>query len=79
MKGFLVIVGTGIRLIKHTTTEARITIENAEKVLFLLADPVAEIWIKRLNPSAESLFDCYVHGEPRNHSYEKMVVLHFQM
>ena len=50
-------------------------IKKAEKVLFLLADaaPAADIWIKRLNINSESLHDCYIHGEPRNYAYDRMV------
>jgi uncharacterized protein YabN with tetrapyrrole methylase and pyrophosphatase domain len=71
--GSLIIVGTGIKLISHITVEARLCIEKAEKVLFLLADAAAEIWIKRLNINSESLYDCYIHGEPRNYAYDRMV------
>jgi hypothetical protein len=53
--GSLTIVGTGIKLISHITVEAHACIEKAEKVLFLLADAAADIWIKRLNINSESL------------------------
>jgi len=71
--GSLTIVGTGIKLISHITVEAHVCIKKAEKVLFLLADAAAEIWIKRLNINSESLYDCYIHGEPRNYAYDRMV------
>ena len=63
--GSLTIVGTGIKLVSHITVEARVCIEKAEKVLFYLGDPAADIWVKRLNTNSESMDDCYIHGEPR--------------
>ena len=72
-KGSLVIVGTGIQLIRHTTIEARMFIKQADKVLFLVVDRVTEKWIKSLNKNSENLFDCYVEGKPRNHAYNRMV------
>ena len=33
----------------------------------------ADIWIKNLNINSESLHDCYIHGEPRNYAYDRMV------
>jgi uncharacterized protein YabN with tetrapyrrole methylase and pyrophosphatase domain len=71
--GSLIIVGTGIKLISHITVEAHVCIKKAEKVLFLLADVAADIWIKRLNINSESMDDCYIHGEPRYYAYDRMV------
>ena len=33
----------------------------------------ADIWKKKLNINSESLHDCYIHGEPRNYAYDRMV------
>lgn len=70
--GSLVIVGTGIRAVRHTTAEARDEISRAEKLLYLVTDPVSERWIKTLNPAAESLASCYVRGESRMVAYRRM-------
>ncbi len=75
MPAKLVVVGTGIQLVRHVTLEARMHIEQAEKVLYLVADPVTATWIERLNPTAESLFSCYSEGRPRMEAYQKMVDL----
>jgi len=72
MRGSLTIVGTGIQL-GQTTLETKASIEQAEKVIYLVADPVTEAWIKELNPTAESLIDCYQQGRNRIDSYEEMV------
>lgn len=72
-KGSLTIVGSGIELVRDTTIGARIAIERADKVLILVTNPAAEIWIKKLNSNVESLFDCYVDGRPRLEAYKMMV------
>lgn len=73
MRGSLVIVGTGIKLIHHVTIEAKDAIKTAEKVLYLVADAATEKWIRKLNRTAESLFSCYLDGQPRILAYDNMV------
>ncbi len=53
--GSLTIVGTGIQLVGHITLGAKAWIEQADKVLFALADPVTAKWLKELNNTAEAL------------------------
>jgi uncharacterized protein YabN with tetrapyrrole methylase and pyrophosphatase domain len=72
-RGSLTIVGTGIRFGLQTTQEAREHIQRADKVLYLLTDPVSAGWIVDLNPSAESLADAYVAGRPRMETYREIV------
>jgi uncharacterized protein YabN with tetrapyrrole methylase and pyrophosphatase domain len=57
--GSLTVVGTGIKPGLHTTTEARRSIETADEVLYLLADPVMSRWLEGLNHSARSLAPFY--------------------
>jgi hypothetical protein len=72
-KGSLTIVGAGIRPGLHTTQEARVRIEQASKVLYLLAEQAPEGWIERLNPSAESLAPVYQPGRDHAEVYEALV------
>jgi Tetrapyrrole (Corrin/Porphyrin) Methylases len=72
-KGSLIVVGSGIELVRDTTIGARLEIEQADKVLILVTDPASELWIRRLNSTVESLFDCYIDGRPRLEAYKKMV------
>jgi hypothetical protein len=72
-RGSLVIVGTGIRAVRHTTPEARDEISRADKLFYLVNDAVSELWIKTLNPTAESLVPCYVRGQSRAIAYRRMV------
>jgi precorrin-3B methylase len=72
-RGSLVVVGTGIRSVAQTTIEARGHMEHAEKLFYLVAEPVTEAWIRKLNPTAEPLQDCYAEGKMRIESYREMV------
>lgn len=73
-RGSLVVVGTGIRSAGQLTVEAIAHIQSAEKVLYVVAEPVAEEVIRRLNPAgAESLAVLYGDGKPRRHTYRQMI------
>jgi uncharacterized protein YabN with tetrapyrrole methylase and pyrophosphatase domain len=71
-RGSLVVVGTGIKLVGQTTLEAVACMRRAEKLLYLVTDPATETWIKRLNASAATLYDCYADGKPRHKTYREM-------
>jgi hypothetical protein len=73
-RGSLVIVGTGIRTVGQMTTEAVAWIKRADKVLYLVGDPIAEGAIRALNPAgAQSLADTYVAEKDRTDAYGGMV------
>jgi len=55
VKGSLTIVGAGIQAGAHLTLAAKAWIEQADKVVYTVADPVAADWLRQLNPSAEPL------------------------
>jgi hypothetical protein len=71
--GSLVIVGTGISLIAHTTLEALWSMQRADRLFYLVTNAAAEAWVRSLNPTAASLQDLYADGKPRFESYEEMV------
>lgn len=71
--GSLTVVGTGIQFVGQMTIEAQAHIKQAEKVLFLVYDPIMADWIIDINPSAESLYPCYQQGESRMIAYEAMI------
>jgi precorrin-3B methylase len=71
-RGELVAVGTGIKLVVQTTLEALDCIKRADKLFHLAMEPT-EVWLRGLNPSAETLRDCYAPGKPRERSYAQMV------
>jgi hypothetical protein len=70
--GSLVVVGTGIKAIAQITREAQYHLEAADKLLYVLADPVTARWLKDVNPSAESMYDLYEVGRPRRETYKAM-------
>ena len=72
-KGSLVIVGTGLKAALHLTPEAREEISSADRVLYLVSDPLSERWIKTLRPTATSLVSCYALGRSRMAAYRRMV------
>jgi len=69
----LTIVGTGIRAGLQKTPEAKVCIEQASKVLYLVGDPVSEAWLRGVNPNAESLFPLYAAEKPRKETYAEIV------
>jgi uncharacterized protein YabN with tetrapyrrole methylase and pyrophosphatase domain len=70
--GSLTVVGTGIRL-SQLSVEARAHIQSADKLLFLVADPVTHQWLLNANRTAESLSPFYSPEKLRRASYEGMV------
>ena len=69
----LVCVGTGIRVVGQITTETIAWMRRADKLLYALYDPVAEHFVRGLNPEgAESLAPLYEEGKNRNDTYEEM-------
>ncbi|HYW72773.1 MAG TPA: SAM-dependent methyltransferase [Pyrinomonadaceae bacterium] len=70
----LVIIGTGIRTVGQLTMETVAWIERADKLFYVIADPIAEEVILRLNPkAAENLVGLYGEGKPRMETYNQMV------
>ena len=58
----LTVVGMGIQVPAHVTSEVRECLEIADEVLYLLADPVAGAWVEKVNPNARSLHHLYRPG-----------------
>lgn len=71
-KGSLVIVGSGIKLISHLTTEAQANIQKADKVFYHIPHTLAEQWVQKLNPACESLRTAYADDKLRLDSYMEM-------
>src|SRR3990167_1684818 len=65
----LIVVGLGIKLISHLTNEAKVYIEQSDKVLYLVNEPVMKEWISKVNPRAESLDDLYTKHSLRIDCY----------
>jgi Tetrapyrrole (Corrin/Porphyrin) Methylases len=73
-KGSLIVVGTGIRTVGHLTMEAVAWIKQADKVLYVVGDPIAEMMLRELNPrGAESMTGMYAPGKQRIDTYNEMI------
>lgn len=70
--GSLTVVGTGYLAAGHVTAESLSHLRAVEKLFYLVAEPATEVWLRQQNRSAESLFDCYREGRPRQASYDEM-------
>lgn len=65
----LTIVGTGIKTISHITTEARACVENADKLFYLVNEPMLDEWLAHQNQDAESLLPLYDQFPERTQNY----------
>src|SRR3990167_10085206 len=65
----LAIVGSGIKLISHITVESKVYIEQADKVLYLVNEPLVKKWLHKINQNAESLDDIYLQHPLRKDAY----------
>jgi len=70
--GSLTIVGTGIQA-GQLTIAAKNAIEQADKLLYFVTDPLATAYLHGLNPTAESLAHFYGEGKDRLVTYMEMV------
>jgi uncharacterized protein YabN with tetrapyrrole methylase and pyrophosphatase domain len=70
--GSLIVVGTGIHFVGDLTLAAKAWIEQADKVLFAVADPATVNWLQTLNASAEAL-PYNTHYQRRRKTYQEIV------
>jgi precorrin-6B methylase 1 len=68
-----VVVGTGIQAAGQMTLEAVAWIQRADRVVYVVSDPVGESVLRSLNPRSESLRHLYAPERPRTETYEQMV------
>lgn len=71
-KASLVVVGSGIKFLSHLTIEAKTYIEQSEKVLYLVNEPLMKEWIQKANPHAESLDHLYFKYSLRSKCYREI-------
>lgn len=73
MLGSLLVVGIGIKFACDISSESLKCICSADKLFYLVADPLSAKWLTELNGSSESLHEFYSVGKPRKISYMQMV------
>jgi uncharacterized protein YabN with tetrapyrrole methylase and pyrophosphatase domain len=71
--GSLTVVGIGIRAPEQTTFEASLRIKMADEVYALVANLLAEYWIRGLNENTQTLNDLYSVNKERHTTYREMV------
>jgi len=70
----LIVVGTGIRTVGQLTMESLAWMKKADKLFYVVGDPIGEDVIKDLNPDgAQTLTHLYAEGKPRIETYNEMV------
>lgn len=70
--GSLVCLGSGIKSIGHFTLEAKGWISRADIVLYCVADPATEIWIKKTARDSFDLYTLYGNDKRRINTYRQM-------
>lgn len=71
-KGRLTLVGTGYTMAGQVTVQALACLRQAEKLFYLVSDGSTGLWLRDLNPTAESLQDAYQVGRDRMEAYAAM-------
>lgn len=71
--GSLTAVGLGYKVAGHVPLLSRRLMEQAERLFYLVVDPITGFWLRDLNPTATSLHLGYVAGEPSQASVDVMV------
>lgn len=72
-KGSLIVVGSGIKSVGHFTLETQAWIRESDVVVYCVADPVTEIWIKKNSKKCEDLYALYGNEKKRINTYTEMV------
>ncbi|MBU6953464.1 SAM-dependent methyltransferase [Hahella sp. HN01] len=70
-QGELIILGTGIETIGISVGDIRL-IEEADKVLYCVADPATVVWLKQLRPDSLDLYVLYGEDKVRYTTYMQM-------
>src|SRR5271155_1127304 len=72
--GSLIVIGTGIRTVGQLTSEAIAWMREADSLLYVISEPIAEAVIKQLNPHGSVSIACYYEeGQSRMNAYNAMV------
>jgi uncharacterized protein YabN with tetrapyrrole methylase and pyrophosphatase domain len=73
VRASLTVVGVGIEVPAHVTAQGRASLEQADEVLHLVAEPVAALWIESVSSRSRSLAEFFVPGRDRNETYAAIV------
>lgn len=71
-QGSLIVVGSGIKSVGHLTIETQGWIKYSDVVLYCVADPATEIWIKENSRYSIDLYQFYGNDKRRLDTYHDM-------
>jgi uncharacterized protein YabN with tetrapyrrole methylase and pyrophosphatase domain len=72
-RGSLIVVGTGIKTTGQLTIEALAWMRQAQSLVYVVGDPIAQAVINAIKPDAEDLSIYYQEGQQRIYAYEAMI------
>src|SRR2546425_6875249 len=72
-RGSLNIIGTGHRIAAQVTPEALACVKRADRLFYLVSDPVSEAWLGDLHPHAFSLRGCWFPERTSHENCDDMV------
>lgn len=72
-RGSLTVVGTGFLIAGQVTPEAYASMEVADRLFFLVAEPATRLWLESRFPLAEALDEVFWEGRPRQDAYDEIV------
>ena len=65
-------IGSGIRCVGQFTLESQAHIKQADKILYVISDPVTEAYVRELRPDALDLYVLYSNDKQRRVAYTQM-------
>jgi len=71
-KGSLVVAGSGIKSVGHLTLETQGWIKRSDIVIYCVADPATEVWVKKNSRSSFDLYTLYGNEKKRIDTYNDM-------
>jgi uncharacterized protein YabN with tetrapyrrole methylase and pyrophosphatase domain len=77
----LIICGSGIKSLSHHTREFDVAVKNADVVIYLINEPILELWLQENSKKSFSLRELYFLSPQRANSYrliEEKVIASFK-
>src|SRR6188474_1578950 len=72
MNASITVVGCGIKFLSHLTIEAKVCIEQADIVLYLVNEPAMKEWLRNANSNTQSLDHLYFFHKKRIDNYKEI-------
>jgi len=66
----LIICGSGIKTLSHHTQEFAVAVKHADIVIYLVNEPILELWLQKNSKQSFSLNELYFLSSERSDSYQ---------